>query len=128
MTPGAELQFTFEGTALDLVVFNADAAGDIDVYLDGRLVRRLTASLAPVNNAPALRVASHLRDARHTVRIVVRSGSFDLDGIVVVPPVQLAARGHPHCRRARCWGRSRPLAAILEQAMSRLCLGGMPWR
>ncbi|MFO7697339.1 MAG: cellulase family glycosylhydrolase [Anaerolineae bacterium] len=80
---GSELQFVFEGTAIDLVVLDGANAGDIDVYLDGRKVRRLTPSQAPVNGAPTLQIASRLRDTDHSVRIVVRSSSFAVDGIVV---------------------------------------------
>jgi hypothetical protein len=80
---GSELQFVFEGTAIDLVVLDGANAGDIDVYLDGRRVRRLTPDRAPVNGAPTLQIASRLRDTDHSVRIVVRSGRFFLDGIVV---------------------------------------------
>jgi hypothetical protein len=80
---GSELQFVFEGTAIDLVVLDGANAGDIDVYLDGRRVRRLTPDRAPVNGAPTLQIASSLRDTDHSVRIVVRSGSFAVDGIVV---------------------------------------------
>jgi hypothetical protein len=80
---GAELEFVFRGTGVDLVVLDAAATGDLDVYLDSQRVRRLTPGKAPVNSAPTLRVASRLRDVPHTARIIVRSGTLDLDGIVV---------------------------------------------
>jgi hypothetical protein len=80
---GSELAFQFHGTGLDLVVLDAGQAENIVVYLDGQPVRRLTPTQAPGNGAPALRVARNLRDRPHQVRIVVRQGTLDLDGLVV---------------------------------------------
>lgn len=80
---GSELSFRFYGTGLDLVVLDQQQADAIQVYLDGQPVQRLSPTQAPVNGAPALRVARNLRDRSHEVRIVVREGEFDLDGLVV---------------------------------------------
>ncbi|MHB1319013.1 MAG: cellulase family glycosylhydrolase [Anaerolineae bacterium] len=80
---GAELQFAFEGTALDLVVVNPASADNIAVFLDGRRVRRIAPGTAPVNGAPTLQIASHLKDTTHVARIVIVSEGFALDGLVV---------------------------------------------
>jgi len=80
---GAQLDLTFEGTALDLVVLGSPAADGIDVYLDGRRVHALGTGQAPTTGAPTIRIASHLRDAPHTAQILVRDGTLALDGIVV---------------------------------------------
>jgi hypothetical protein len=92
---GAELEFIFRGTGLDMVVLDAAATGALDVYLDSQRVLRLTPGKAPVTSAPTLRIASHLRDVPHTARIVVRSGTVDLDGIVVYRQPNWLARAIP---------------------------------
>jgi hypothetical protein len=80
---GARLTFDFEGTALDLVLRDADATGHVQVAVDGqpRTLRRLT--VAPHTESPAVAVVRGLRDGRHRVELDVLRDGFALDGLVV---------------------------------------------
>ncbi len=112
--PGDELRFRFHGTGLDLAFLGAPPADALDVYLDGQLVQSLTPSQAPASGAPTLQVARNLRDRPHEVRIVVRQGPVNLDGLVIwrqtrwsvlVPPAIGALVGLAAALGLRAWGR-----------------------
>lgn len=91
---GAELGFTFEGTALDLVVLPDQTGDDIAVYLDGQRVRRLSTGTTPSNGAPTIRIAARLKDTTHTVHLIVRN-QLSLDGLVVYREALWPARAIP---------------------------------
>jgi alpha-galactosidase len=71
---GSAVNFTFTGTAVQWLTALGPDQGDADVYVDGKLVQRVSLhSDTRVTNRQAF-AATGLKNAQHTVRIVKVSG------------------------------------------------------
>ncbi|MCE5259227.1 MAG: hypothetical protein LLG44_09245 [Chloroflexi bacterium] len=80
---GSELQFSFEGTDMQLVVFPMTEAAVIAVTIDNRAPMdvQLAASNSP--NSQMVSLAWSLPAGSHQVRVVVSKGTLNLDGIII---------------------------------------------
>lgn len=74
----------FTGTGFNL--FGATAASVIDVYVDGVLVDN-DAKIAATGNRDCSYFMRGLEDGPHTIKVVVESGTFTLDGIDAIGSV-----------------------------------------
>lgn len=72
--------FTSDFTGTGFNLFGATAASVIDVYVDGVLVDDNVA-IAATGNRDCSYFMRGLEDGPHTIKVVVESGSFTLDGI-----------------------------------------------
>jgi alpha-galactosidase len=71
---GAAIDFTFKGTAVEWLTALAPDQGEADVYLDGKLIRRVNLHSDTRVTARSAYAVSGLKDNPHTLRIVKVSG------------------------------------------------------
>ncbi|MFG1817737.1 X2-like carbohydrate binding domain-containing protein [Kribbella sp. NPDC049174] len=71
---GAAINFTFQGNGVEWSTALAPDQGEADVYLDGKLVRRVNLHNDARVTARQVFTAANLKDGQHTVRIVKVSG------------------------------------------------------
>jgi hypothetical protein len=69
---GAEVEFSFTGTAVVLVGRYSQSGGRADVYLDGKKAGEINAYIVPRTNDNALWHTYGLRQGPHTLKIVTR--------------------------------------------------------
>lgn len=72
-TPGAEVTFSFTGTAMALVGDYSEAGGRADVYLDGKIAQGIDAYAAANTHDNDLWHVDGLKPRAHKVRIVLRN-------------------------------------------------------
>ena len=77
---GASLDFTFEGTALNLVLTDQADAANLRVAIDGLAVHPRS---AVQGSAAVVSLARHLADGPHQVHLQVQAGTVGLDGLIV---------------------------------------------
>ena len=109
---GSSLSFDFQGTGLDLVVHRDNQSGEIQVSIDGKVLKPI--SLRGDRSEYAVRVplARRMANGRHTVEITTinSAGSHvDIDGIVV----QVRAASWPP------WGIAVAAAILITVVCSR---------
>jgi hypothetical protein len=73
-TNGASVSFGFRGTSVDWITAKAPDQGEADVYLDGKLVRRVDLHGDERSTLQQVFSQTGLKDANHTLRIVKVSG------------------------------------------------------
>lgn len=73
---GAGITFAFRGTAVDWVTAVGPDQGEADVFIDGKLVRRVNLSGEVRTTAQTVFSQTGLRDAQHTLRVVKVSGEL----------------------------------------------------
>jgi alpha-galactosidase len=71
---GAAINFTFSGTSVDWITALAPDQGDVDVYIDGKVVRRVNLSSPVRLTNQQVFSQTGLKDGNHTLRIVKVSG------------------------------------------------------
>lgn len=71
---GAAITFAFRGIGVDWITALAPDQGDADVYIDGKLVRRVNLSNEARVTARQVFTQTGLTDGQHTLRIVKVSG------------------------------------------------------
>ncbi|MEU4191943.1 X2-like carbohydrate binding domain-containing protein [Kribbella sp. NPDC026611] len=71
---GAGVNFTFTGTAIEWLTALGPDQGDADVYIDGKLIKRVNLHNDTRVTNKQVFSATGLRNAQHTVRIVKVSG------------------------------------------------------
>jgi alpha-galactosidase len=71
---GAAISFTFQGNGVEWLTALGPDQGEADVYLDGKLVRRVNLSNEVRVTAQQVFNASGLKNGQHTLRIVKVSG------------------------------------------------------
>lgn len=71
---GAAITFAFRGTGVDWITALAPDQGDVDVHIDGKLVRRVNLSNEARVTARQVFTQTGLTDGQHTLRIVKVSG------------------------------------------------------
>ena len=80
---GSYAEYSFTGTAIRWVGSRNDNHGDAEVYLDGALRKTVDSRGAAWFPAQVLYEESGLSNARHTIRIVVKTkGIQDIDAFV----------------------------------------------
>lgn len=83
---GASLTYTFHGTGLELIGYNAADAGTLNVTVDGELYKEADPLWQADNMCTAYQI-SGLEDAEHTVTVEVASGGIAIDAVAVPGPV-----------------------------------------
>ena len=71
---GAGITFAFSGTGVDWITALGPDQGEADVYLDGKLIRRVNLANAARVTAQPVFSQTGLKDGNHTLRIVKVSG------------------------------------------------------
>ncbi|GAB2574258.1 X2-like carbohydrate binding domain-containing protein [Kribbella endophytica] len=74
MVNGASVSFSFRGTSVEWITAKAPDQGDADVFVDGKLVKRVNLQNAERTTLQQVFTQSGVKDANHTLRIVKVSG------------------------------------------------------
>ncbi|WP_020620318.1 X2-like carbohydrate binding domain-containing protein [Paenibacillus daejeonensis] len=77
-TDGDYLEFTFQGTGISLVTEMDPAHGDMDIYIDGELIQRVSTYAPQKQAGETVFSIAGLEAGEHTIKAVKRSGYFML--------------------------------------------------
>jgi hypothetical protein len=88
--PGSDsFSYTFTGTGISYLTELDSSEGDADVYIDGQLVKTVSAYIPTASHTAQQTVftVNDLTDGQHTLRVVMKSGQFMLiDRLDVIQP------------------------------------------
>ncbi len=79
---GAAITFTFRGTGVDWITALAPDQGEADVFIDGKLVRRVNLANDVRTTTRQVFTQAGLKDGQHTLRIVKVSGEVLRNDII----------------------------------------------
>jgi hypothetical protein len=88
--PGSDsFSYTFTGTGISYLTELDSSEGDADVYIDGQLVKTISANIPTASHTAQQTVftTNDLSNGQHTLRVVMKSGQFMLiDRLDVIQP------------------------------------------
>ena len=87
---GASITYSFTGPNLGVKVFKSEQGGEMDVFVDGKFVRRVS-TWWPINRERTLYLTSDLSNGEHEVTFIVTGTKSTKNNNTENPIVQLSS-------------------------------------